>query len=848
MPQYQHIKRYQNFYGVDFKSNDLQFPEYRATAIQNVQFTATGTIEKRRGYQPYAEPGAKYGIFTYNRIDANGIERPEVLGISNTVSRLAEAKIVVSYSGSSAVCNIQVRFDVATNQYRMIIEEGTLVVLNQGLGLGVDVGGPYSFNSLTTAINGLTGFSAVLTGNVNTPAAFIKTIEVTSLIGTSVQCVAKYWEALNVITQTGKAGPLQGSETNRNASNFENVSAVQVQNCIYFSNGYDPVLKYDGQNAYRAGLPPATDGSTGTFTVTASGTAGANLYVWREQFIQIDANGNQIEGNTVFSSEYLLNEPSVNAVTVTVSSIQAGSGFNTNCALISGTGTGTAIPVTAGHTIKAGDTAYLWDTVTSSYVTRKVLSIAATTVNVDSSIGYTSTTTDSKNVISNNLRIRILRNKNTGVSPTLFFELIEIPNNSFSSTQTFVDSLADASLAAQFLEPATDRSPPVSGKYISAYQNIMVTAGNIELPNQVSFSDIANPEYFALVSNQFTVTNLQGDIITAIHPTSESFLIFQSRSIHAVTGDVPNQSFRVDVLTQDVGCAAHATIQDVRGTICFLSNVGPRVMTGASMPKGLGANEDNNLNSRIDALFFRPGLESIDTLVLKRAVGFNDRIGQRYIIFIPTETTEGSERYTNINSKTLSYDYTRDAWLIWSNIDMTGGVTSESSNQEIYFVERRDAAAGSGSTNIKSYLYRFQNTGSFLDYQDHNKAIELIYKSPWEFMGDPATLKNFQRIKIYSSESLDADFTIDINTEKDFNADDSISQCSITFEGIGYGILEYGIDPYGSPGTTGLKHKLSNGRAMSLRVILSNNEPQANIAVTGYELEINAPYEPGFKR
>jgi len=848
MPQYQHIKRYQNFYGVDFKSNDLQFPENFATEIQNVQFTPTGSIEKRRGYQPHSEPGAKYGIFTYNRIDSNGVEQPEVLGVSNTVQRLAEAKIVITYSGSNSVCNIQVGFDVATDQYRMIIEEGTTEVLNQGLGLGVDVGGPYSVNSLTTAINALTGFTAVLTGNVNTPASFIKTIPLTSIVSSPISCVAKYWENLNVIAQAGKAGPLQGSETNKNAVNFENVSSVQVQNCIYFSNGYDPVLKYDGQNVYRAGLPPATDGSTGTFTVSATGTAGANLYVWREQFVQIDANGNQIEGNTVYSSEYLFTQPSVNPATVTVTSIQAGSGFNTNCALITATATGTAIPVSAGHTIKAGDTAYLWDTVTAAYVTREVVSVGATTVTVDNSIGYTSSTTNSRNVISNNLRIRILRNKNTGVTPTLFFELVEIPNNSFVSSQTFVDNLADASLAAQFLEPVTDRSPPVNGKYISAYQNIMVTAGNISLPNQVSFSDIGNPEYFPLVSNQFTVTNLQGDIITGIHPSAESFLIFQSRAIHAVTGDVPNQSFRVDVLTQDVGCAAHATIQDVRGTICFLSNVGPRVMTGAALPKGLGSDPTNQLNSRLDPLFFRRGLSSTESFSIKRAVGFNDRIGERYIVFLPTETTEGAERYTNSNSKTLVYDYTRDAWVIWSNLDMTGGITAEDSSREIYFVERRDSAAGSGSTSIQSYLYRFQNTGTFLDYQDHDNAIELIYKSPWEFMGDPAVLKNFQRIKIYSSEPVDSDFTIDIQTEKDFNADGIISECSITFEGIGYGTMEYGVDPYGSPGTVGLKHKLSNGRATSLRVILRNDEPQANIAVTGYELEINAPYAPGFKR
>jgi hypothetical protein len=210
-------------------------------------------------------------------------------------------------------------------------------------------------------------------------------------------------------------------------------------------------------------------------------------------------------------------------------------------------------------------------------------------------------------VISNNLRIKILRNQNTGVSPTLWFKVVEIPNNSFAATQTYTDNTADANLFTQFLELATDRSPPVKGKYLSAYQNLMVTAGDPENPNQVSVSDLTNPEYFPLVFNQFTVTNLQGDVITGIHPASESFLIFQNRAIHAVTGDVPNQSFRVDVITQDVGCVAHATIQDVRGKIFFLSPVGPRIMQGASIPAGLGTAADNQLNSRIDLQSARRG-------------------------------------------------------------------------------------------------------------------------------------------------------------------------------------------------------------------------------------------------
>lgn len=845
--QYSHIKRYQNFFGIDLKSNDLAFPEQFASGVDNVQFTFTGTLEKRAGYQATAEEGGKYGLFTYNRVDENGIEQPEVLGCSETIQRLSTTTMAVTYSGSAQICEFSLLYDTGTSVFRCVIQEGTTEVLNYSVGLGRDEFAPITIAALQTAINALTGFSATVTGDSLVPAAFLQLQPVVSIVGAPVSLTARYWQDLNVAPQTGKTGPLDGSESRKNDITFENVTSVQLQNCIYFSNGYDPVLKYDGQNVYRAGLPPASDGSNGTYTITATGTAGAGrVYIWRGQFVQVDANGNVIEGNTTYSPEYAFADPGTNPATVTVSNIQAGSGFNTNCALITGTATGTAIPVSSGHTMKAGDTAYLWDTVTGDYVTRKVVSVGATTVTVDSSVGYTNSTTNNQNVISNNLRIKILRNQNTGVSPTLWFRVVEIPNNSFAATSTYTDNTADANLFTQFLELSTDRSPPVKGKYLSAYQNLMITAGDPSNPNQVSVSDLENPEYFPLVFNQFTVTNLQGDMITGIAPASESFIVFQSRAIHAITGDVPTQSFRVDVITQDIGCVAHATIKDVRGKLCFLSPVGPRIMQGASIPAGLGTAQDNPLNSRIDPLFNVRGQDSDEVLRLKRAVALNDRRGERYLIFIPAESVQSGTRYSNSSSKTLVYDYTRDAWVIWSNLDMTGGVTTDNDDREILFIERRDSDP-TGAVSVARYLYRFNTTSTQYDYQDHDEPISMVYKSPWEFVGNVAVLKNFQRIKVYSAEGIDGGFVLEIETEKDFTADAPISTCSINFESDGYGQGQYSLDPWGDPTGPGFKHKLSNGRATSLRVIFKNSQPQKNVAVTGYELEINAPYAPGFK-
>jgi hypothetical protein len=270
-------------------------------------------------------------------------------------------------------------------------------------------------------------------------------------------------------------------------------------------------------------------------------------------------------------------------------------------------------------------------------------------------------------------------------------------------------------------------------------------------------------------------------------------------------------------------------------------------MTGATIPRGLGEAKDSELNSRIDPLFNSFGLTDEQTLRPKRAIGLNDRKREKYIVFIPAESELSGQRFSNENSVTIVYDYTRDAWVKWSKIDATGGMTLSEEDQEILFIERRDADPSGAGVDVQAYLYRFQNSGTYLDYQDHDKPIECFYKSPWEFLGETGVLKNFQRIKVFSSESLDNEFLLGIETEKDFTADAPISVCSIQFGSGGYGQSEYG-SVYGDPSTSGLKHKLSNGRCISLRVILRNAEDQKNIAITGYELEVALPYKPGLKR
>ena len=829
MAEYILQKRYLNHFGIDLKSTDIVRQEQFASDMKNAQYTKEGAIEKRKGYKAHATTQGGYGLTTYNRISTtDGTASQEMLAIGQTVYRFKKTTMNVSYTGTSASATISIFFDTATDQYRCQVVEATNVLVDQALGLGYDTGSPYTVASLVTVIDALANFTCTATGDTSTPAAFLKIVRDFDLSssGGAAAIIAGYWEAVNCPT----TNPLAGSNTNRNSSAWENVSTTQIQNCVFFANGYDNVLKYDGQTLYRAGLPEV--GSVSAALGGAGAITGSN-YLYKVRYVQFDAAGNLIEGNINATTNLL--SPAAQSIDVTVANVLASTGFNTNCAIVNGLQTGvTTITVDAFHTMKVGDTAYFFDGVSSSYVTRTVTAIGGTTITIS---GAAVNVADNA-VISNNLRIGIYRSKTSGSTPTIWYSVAEIPNNSFAATQVYNDDLADASLGAQLIEPVTDRSPPPKGKYISVFRNQVILAGNLTFPNTVYYSDIDGPEYFPDGINNFDVDSPIGDQITGLAPTNEAFAIFKDKSIQIMSGDLANANFRVDQLTSDLGCIAHASIQEVRGQLMFLSDRGVYAMVGGQLPQPVG--------DKIEPVFdINASLAASQLLKLKRAVAFNDRDNERYILYLPAESATSGSVHPNSNSVLYVYDYRRQAWLKWTNINMAGGMTLY--ENALHFSERRYSSFAGA---VVSYLYRVHNLNDAYDYQDDSSFIDFEYSSTWEALNEPSVLKRFLRIRIFSLEELvNNDLLLDVRTEINYIKDATHAQFNFQFTGGGYGIASYDdTTPYGDPAESVGKHRLGQGRVRSLRMRFLNQREQENVNITGWELEIANPFRPGFKQ
>jgi len=610
---------------------------------------------------------------------------------------------------------------------------------------------------------------------------------------------------------------------------------------LYIATGEDEVQKYDGVKLYRAGVP--TPDSLTTAIAAGVGLITGNNYVYKARYVQKDANGSLIEGNLITSDP----PRSVTAqnIDVTVANILAGTGFNTGCAIVAGVQSGvTTINVDNGaggaHTLKVGDTAYFYKTdIPAAYVEREVTAVGANTI----TIAGPAVDVADNTVISANLRITLYRNETSATYPTLWQELVSIPNNSFVASQLYTDSSTDAQLGVDLLVPLVDRSPPPKARYLTAFQNLMIAGCLDGQPNIVAWSDVDSPEYFPTPDNQQIIQSLEGDRITAVSPSNDVLVVFQKGAVHVISGDLSETNYRVEQITNDVGCIAHQSVRDIRGSIFFLSEIGPRLMTGAGIPTALGAFGDNKLVSRIDPLFNQAPTTTDERLYrLARSWAFHDRKAQQYLLFVPAETvdTVASVRYCNSSSVLLVYDYARDAWLKWEGINAGAGIVIF--NDDVLYLERGVDNLGAA----RSVSWRRQSTGTLYDYNDHDQAIEIIYKSPWDFMGEASVLKNYLALRVFTTDLVPNNFTLDCQTELNFVPDNPISEFSLSVGSDGYGVTPYGSF-YGDPQDSSVKHKISNGRAKSLRIIFENAEPQTDLVITGYELEVVTSYKPAFK-
>ena len=174
--------------------------------------------------------------------------------------------------------------------------------------------------------------------------------------------------------------------------------------------------------------------------------------------------------------------------------------------------------------------------------------------------------------------------------------------------------------------------------------------------DELIFSDILDPETYDQVYGLFRFNAGSADFTVGLWSFSEDILlVFNRNSIHTVRNSIVLREARADLLTDEVGCLARQSIQQIGNQVLFLSDNGIYGVTFIEDYKLRGT--ELPLSAAIDATIQRIDPEHAPGAV---SVYFNNR----YYIAVPLRTPEQIQTGTpqEINNAILIYNFLNKQW------------------------------------------------------------------------------------------------------------------------------------------------------------------------------------------
>lgn len=299
-------------------------------------------------------------------------------------------------------------------------------------------------------------------------------------------------------------------------------------------------------------------------------------------------------------------------------------------------------------------------------------------------------------------------------------------------------------LGFPFPDPIRLPTPPPVAKYLLAFGNQLLYAGgkrntNVNSDN-VFFSEGNQPESVPAATNFFTVPS-PDDEITGLGAAGTTLIVFKNKSTHSIVGDLLTSQFQVNPIAPgtNIGCAANATIQSVGSLIYFLHTNGVYAITENQFYPTDAFGNPVPLSVMIDDIFRTTNFLPETQLVFKRATAINYTKDNQYLLFIPCEDVQTTQRTANQNSLILCYDYQNKNWFEWRNMNAAGGMFVIKDN--LYFQERRFSGIVGNTAN----LYKQHRFYRLIDYADHASALRCEWRSSYEDLGYPEVRKKFVR-------------------------------------------------------------------------------------------------------
>ena len=835
------------FFRLGGLSLDSSYPEVDANLAKvskNMRRTHSGATVSREGSQVVSDTntGTAFGTFVYKKTNSTTfIETYEELVACSSLYKITDYTLAITYSGSGNAV-YQMLLDEDSGHWKFTIFVDGVENYSMDLGVGYDETSPVTIGDLVADLDAEANYTATISSAASSySAAYIPMTPPTSFVGGSPQTADIVYKVKTQVNQpTGSANPFAQTAANSDASNFENVSAVESDGNIYFFTKYDEQKKYDGNDVYRSGAPVLSMSSVGA---AGSGTLAAGTYRYIITSVQIDQNNLEVESDeSAFKS--ITNGGATNN-NITIQNILAASGYNTDCAVVNGAGQVNVRTITVDngsggtHTMKVGQRAYFYDAISAGYVTRTLTAVTSTTIAF--SVSEAAVTVADNAVISNNLRIRIYRTENAG---TIYRRVVDIPNNSFSSTQVYNDGLADASLGTDYTSPAElgiNHGLPPKAAYGAKFNGRPVACGLSGDPSAFAWASALGPEYYP-DNYSDTISGESNSAITGARASDKFLYIHQAKETFVITGDLFSGQYSIDKRGDAVGCISNSSIVNTDAGFFWVASDGVYFSSEGSIP--------TNVSRSIQPIFNLKPLTSERRLRLERSVAVWDSKNKLYICFIPAESEEGGEFYANQYSRIFVYDAKTEEWFEWDAWNMAGGAAYNEAYEELWWTERQYSAFDA-DFQFKTWNRIFTRT--LYDGADHAAPIPWRHDAHEYHAGQPSVGKKYLTITISSDDpdmSARGDVVVRAYLNKKETPQTVITQSYGSGSATGWGFGAWGFFPWGQSRSQPMKKRSLKkpARGECIQITFSGGTKiYTKALISSYSLELTSPYKVKMK-
>jgi len=868
--EYQHVVKVNDFFGLDLTSNDLKRPDQFLSDGRNFDIDDNGDIVSKPGYKYVSEttitslPMATSVFFGFGNSATGLLEgdlKTELVYLQGTtLKRVTNFKLNIELAvGNSR--RIEVYWNVANARFQLRITNlGTAAVeLDTTLSGGKTVG---DLKAEIAAVVSDTSF------NTEADSLLVANLKQMNIILVATSSVNLFLFKEEDVSKKNSIALTPGPQSR----------PAFINNVMYFTQRNDAgsnaglLWKYDGICIHRAGLPKPS--ITLTEVSPADSGIGAGTYSYKMRIGLRDNAGNFVYGPfsdvkkiTVASAKDVRITTNVNSVLGSSTGYKTGfATLTSNLSLVAGSNVAT---VSSGHSLAVGDViaipgsvqtasraftneavpTFLEDRVRFARVTAVGTTSVTFFIEADQLVGPNGGAylgIDSGAVITAGYWLEFYRTRKTAVDPgqLTFFLLGQIPAANNVTSWTVDDEVVDtigtqiSDITSAIIAPRTppdDGVTPAKVQYLTTYRGRLI-AGDLKDGNLVHFSEAGFPENFPAATNSYLLDTELGDKLTGLSGNQDALLNFKDGTIHRVVGDLGG-GFAVDRIWTGVGCISHASISEIgeqRTIFATKKGLYQVIKSSVVMPvmpiQGIGGESVDRLAKYFDSR--HPSEEGDLTKRINQSIGSVWFDNNKYLLVIPRWIRRNAEFPTftvrNHSYDIVIFDYKRGYYTIWNDMRTFGGFASykhpDDFDKSLYFFVEQGPESG----DLRS-LAVIGDTKLPEDNLNNGAAITTTLKFNWMNLGSPDVFKKFIRGNMWV---IGADpSTMTVTGEVDWIKDDICTSVALEHDG-----------------DSNKKFKFRVQKARSMRLGVSFTSFLKKARMSGFTLEVAAPFKPRVKQ